>query len=56
MKEDNYTINDRLIAFYKESCIALPGQTSIMKWKDDKPVCERIEYLKHGNNLKDWRN
>lgn len=46
----------RLEAFYKDSCIALPNQTSIMKWVDGKPQCSRIEYIRGSNNLKDWKD
>ena len=47
----------QLEEFYKASCVALPGQVSIMKWLDNKPVCERKEAISanKGNNLLSWR-
>jgi hypothetical protein len=49
--------SERLMDFYYSSCVALPGQVSIMKWNNGKPMCERKEEIvkPKGNNLLSWR-
>lgn len=55
MRQDQQR-DEHIIAFYHDSCVAMPGQTSVMKWVDGKATCTRYEEKgKHGNNLKDWR-
>jgi hypothetical protein len=44
--------------FYKENCVASPGQISIMKYAEDgKAQCTITQEIKPkgSSNLKDWR-
>ena len=47
---------DKLYTFYYSSCVAIPGQVSLMKWKDGNPQCTRTEELKQKtDNLHNWK-